>query len=112
MKEQIKTQEKELNHKETANLSDAQFKTPVIRMLTEMVELGCKMKEEIKATQNEIKNNIQGTNSERKETGTQINGLEHKEEINIQTEQNEETRIEKNEEKLRNLWDNFKCPNI
>ena len=45
--------------------------------------------------QNEIKENEQGTNSEGKETGTQINGLEQKEEINIQPEQNEETRIQK-----------------
>ena len=43
----------------------------------------------------EIKENVQGTNSEGKETGTQINGLEQKEEINIQPEQNEETRIQK-----------------
>ena len=42
--------------------------------------------------QSEIKKNIQGTNSEGKKTGTQINGLE-KEEINIQPEENEETRI-------------------
>ena len=35
-----------------------------------------------------------------------------KEEINIQPEQNEETRIQKNEERLRNLWDNFKHSNI
>ena len=27
-------------------------------------------------------------------------------------EQNEEIRIQKNEERLRNLWDNFKCSNI
>ena len=60
----------------------------------------------------EIKENVQGTNSDGKETGTQINGLEQKEEINIQPEQNEETRIRKNEERLRNLWDNFKCSNI
>ena len=62
--------------------------------------------------QSEIKKNIQGTNSEGKETGTQINDLEQKEEINIQLEQNEETRIQKNEERLRNLQDNFKCSNI
>ena len=55
--------------------------------------------------------NVQGTNSEGKETGTQINDLE-KEEINIQSEQNEETRIQKNEERLRNLQDNFKHSNI
>ena len=38
--------------------------------------------------------------------------MEHKEEINIQPEQNEETRIQKNEQRLRNLWDNFKHSNI
>ena len=43
----------------------------------------------------EIKENVQGPNSEGKETRTQINGLEQKEEINIQPEQNEETRFEK-----------------
>ena len=49
----------------------------------------------MKDTQNEIKQNIHGTNSDRKETRTQINDLEQKEEINIQPEQNEETRIRK-----------------
>ena len=34
------------------------------------------------------KENVQGTNSNGKETGTQINDLEPKEEINIQAEQN------------------------
>ena len=62
--------------------------------------------------QSEIKKNIQRTNSERKETGTQINDLEQKEEINIQPEQNEETRIQKNEENLRDPRDNFQCFNI
>ena len=38
--------------------------------------------------------------------------MEQKEEINIQLEQNEETRIQKNEERLRNLEDNFKRSNI
>ena len=66
----------------------------------------------MKDTQSEIKQNVQGTNSDRKETRTQINSLKQKEEINIQLEQNEETRIQKNEERLRNLWDNLKCSNI
>ena len=52
----------------------------------------------MKAMLSEIKENVQGTNSEGKETRTQINGLEQKEEINIQAEQNEETRIQKKEE--------------
>ena len=112
MKEQIKTPEKELSDKEKVNLSDAEFKTLVIRMFTEVTKYGCKIKEEVKAMQSEIKENIQGTNSEGKETGTQINYLEQKEEINIQPEQNKETRIQKNEERLRNLWDNFKHSNI
>ena len=38
--------------------------------------------------------------------------MEQKEERNIQPEKNEETRIQKNEERLRNLRDNFKCSNI
>ena len=58
MKEQIKTSEKELSKEEIANLSDVHFKTLVIRMLTEMVEYGWKIKEEVKATQSEIKKNI------------------------------------------------------
>ena len=45
----------------------------------------------------EIKENVQGTNSDGKETGTQINGLEQKKERNSQPEQNEETRIQKTE---------------
>ena len=64
-------------------------------MLTELIELCSKMKEQIKATQSEIKENVQGTNSDGKETKTQINCLEQKEEINSQPEQNEEKRIQK-----------------
>ena len=110
--EQIKTPEKiQLSDEETANLSDAHFKTLVIGMLTEMVKYGCKMEEKVKAMKSEIKENVQGTNSEGKETGTQINGLEQDEEINIQKAQNEETRIQKNEERLKNFWDNFKHSN-
>ena len=96
MKEQIKAPEKiQLSNEEIANLSDAQFKTLIIRMVTEMVEDGRKIEEEVKAMKSEIKVNVQGTNSEWKETGTQINSLEQKEERNIQPEQNEETRIQK-----------------
>ena len=62
MKEHIKTPEKELSDEEIANLSDAEFKTLVIRMLTEMVEFGHKIQEEVKAMQSEIKKNIQGNN--------------------------------------------------
>ena len=95
MKEQIKTPKTELSNEEIANLSDVEFKTLVIRMLTEMVEYGHKIEEEVKAMKSEVKENVQGTKSEGKETGTQIDDMEQKEEINIQPEQNEETRIQK-----------------
>ena len=113
MKEQIKAPEKiQLSNEDIANLSDAQFKTLVIRKLTELVEFGRKLDEKMKAMLRNTKENVQGTNSDGKETGTQINGVDQKEERNIQPEKNEETRIQKSEERLRNLQDNFKHPNI
>ena len=111
MKKQSKTPERELSDEEAANLSEGEFKAPVIKMLTELIELGHKMKKQMKDTQNEIKQNIWGTNSDRKETRTQSNDLEQKKEINIQPEQNEETRIQKSEERLTNLWDNLQYTN-
>ena len=87
MKEQIKTPEKELSDEEIDNLSDTEFETLVIRMLTKMIEYGHKIKE-----------NIQGTNGEGKETGTQNKDLKQDEEINIQPEQNGE-RIQKKKKK-------------
>ena len=113
IKEQIKAPEKiQLSNEEIANLSDAQFKTLVIRMLTELAEYGHKIEEKVKAMKSEIKENVQGANSKGKETRTQINCLEQKEEIHIQPEQNEETTIQNNEERLKNLQDIFKCSNI
>ena len=96
MKEQIKAPKKELNHKKIVNLSDAGFKTLVIRMLTEMVEYGHKIEEKVKAMRSEIKKNIPGTNSEGKETRTQINNMEQKEEIDTQLKQNEKQEFKKN----------------
>ena len=112
MKEQIKTPKTVLSDEKRDNLSNAEFKTLGIRMLTEMVEYGCKIEKKVNAMQSEIKKNIQGTNSDGKETGTHINNLAQREEINIHPEQNEETKIQKNEERLRNLQDNFQHSNI
>ena len=92
---QIKAPKIELSDEEMANLSDSEFKALVIRMLTEMVEYCPKVEEKVKAMKNEIKKNIQETNSAGKETRTQINDLKQKEEINIQLEQNKEIRIQK-----------------
>ena len=95
MKEQSKVSERDLSEEEIANQSDGEFKALVIKMLTELTELSWKMKEQMKNTQNEIQQNIQGTNSDRKETRTQSNNLEQKRKINIQQEQNEDTKFKK-----------------
>ena len=80
-KEQTKAPGKiQLSNEEIANLSDAQFKTLVIRMLTELVDFGHKLDEKVKAMLRETKENVQGTNSDGKETGTQINHVDQKEE--------------------------------
>ena len=113
MTEHFKAPEKiQLSSKQIANLSDAQFKTLVMRMLKELAEFGHKIDEQMKDMLKEIKENVQGTNSDAKETGNQINGVDQKEERNIQPEKNEETRIQKNEERLRNLQDILKRSNI
>ena len=77
MKEQIKAPEKiQLSREHIANLSYVQFKTLEIRMLIELVEYGSKIEEKVKAMKSEIKENVQGTNSDRKETRTQWCGPE------------------------------------
>ena len=58
MKEQIRGPIIELSDEEIATLSDAEFKTLVIRMLTVIVDHGCKIEEKVKAIQSEIKKNI------------------------------------------------------
>ena len=69
MTEHFKAPEKiQLREDEIANLSDAQFKALVIRELTELVEYGCKLDEKMKAMPRETKENVQGTNSDAKET--------------------------------------------
>ena len=75
-KEQIKTPERELNEMEISNLSDALFKTLVIRMLKEIsqdLKSIIKNQAEMKDTLTEIKNNLQGNNSRVDEAKNQIN---------------------------------------
>ena len=69
MTEHFKAPEKiQLNEEEIANLSDAQFKTLVIKTLTELVEFVRKLDEKMKPMPRETKENVQGTNSDAKET--------------------------------------------
>ena len=90
MKEQIKTPERKFNKMELTNLSDAEFKTLVMRMLKGLTEYGNNIREEMQATLSEMKKNPQSANSGGEEAGIQIHDLEHKEEISIQPEQQEE----------------------
>ena len=90
-----RTPEKELCDVEIANLSDTKFKTLVVRMLIDLIAYSKGIREEMKAILREIKKNPQDTSSDGKEDKIQTNDLQHKEEINIQPEQNEETRIQK-----------------
>ena len=60
---------KKISYKEIANLSDAEFKTLVIRMLTELIEYGRQIEEKVKAMKSETKKNLQGTNSKRRRPG-------------------------------------------
>ena len=113
MKEQNKTPEKELNKMEISNLSDAEFKTQLIRMLKELIGYFNNIKKtqaEMKVTLSEIRKNLQGTNSGGDEARNQ-NDLEYKEEKNIQSEQ-QEKKNPKNKDCLRSLWDIFKYTNI
>ena len=113
MKGQIKTPEKELNEMEMSKMSEAEFKTLVIRMLRELSEGLSSIKKtqsEMKDRLFEIKNNLQGNNSRVDAAENQINDLEHKEAKNHQSQQ--EKRIQKNEGSVSGLWDNFKRSNI
>ena len=111
MKEQITTPEKDRDEMEISNLPDAEFKTLVIRMLKEHSEdLNSikKIQSEIKDSLIEIKNNLQGNNSTVDEAKNQSNDLEHKEAKNNESEQQEEKRIQRTQDSVRSLWDNFK----
>ena len=67
IKERRKTPKTQLSDEDIANLSDAEFKTLVIQMLTEMVEYGCKIEKKVKVMQSEIKENEQGMNEQGRE---------------------------------------------
>ena len=72
---------------EINNLSDAEFKTLVIRMLKEIIWYCNSIKKtqaEMKVALSEIKKNLQGTNSGEDEAKNQINNLEHKQGKSIQ----------------------------
>ena len=66
----------------------------------------------INNTINEIKNSLEGINSKITEAEERVSDLEDKIVEITTTEQNKEKRMKRNEDSLRDLWDNIKCTNI
>ena len=87
--------------------------------IEKMQEMINKDLEEIKKSQSimnnaitEIKNTLEGTNSRITEAEDWISEVEDRMVEKIEAERKKEKRIKRNEDNLRDLWDNVKCPNI
>ena len=138
--QQVKEHEKgppsQTKEKDIGNLPEKEFRMMIIKMIPNLEN---KMKlqinsletkiekmqgmfnkdlEEIKESikmnnaTNEIKSTVEGTNSRITETEDRVSEVEDKMvEIN-EAERKKEKRIKRNEDNLRDLWDNVKCPNI
>ena len=105
----------QLSSEQIANLSDAQFKTLVIRTLTELVEFGHKLDEKMKAILRETKENVQEPIVMRRKLGLKSTvWTRRKKETSNQKRMKQQATffIRKNEERLRNLQDIFKRSNI
>ena len=128
IKEQDKTPEKQLNEVEIGNLPEKEFRIMIVKMIQ---NLGQRMeakiekmqemfnKEELKNKQTEVnstitemKNTLEGINSRITEAEEQISDLEDRMVEFTATEQNKEKRMKRNEDSLRDLWDNIKHNNI
>ena len=84
----------------------------MFKELTEYSNSIKKTQAEMKFTLSEIKKNLQGTSSGGDKIEYQIDDLENKEKNNIQSEQQEEKRIQKNKDRIRSFWVISKCTNI
>ena len=114
MKEQIKAPEKiQQSDEEIDNLSNAEFKTLVMRMLTELVEYGWKIQKKVKAMKSEIKEMHRETTVMERKLGLKSTvWTRRKKKHSTRTEwRNKSLKKKKIEERLRNLWDIFKHSN-
>ena len=138
MKEQDKTPEKQLNEVEIGNLPEKEFRLMILKMIQDLgkrmeakiekmqemfnkdlEELKNKHLEELKHKQmemnntiTEMKNTLEGINSRITEAEERISHLEDRMVEFTGVEQNKEKRMKRNEDSLRDLWDNIKCNNI
>uniref|UniRef100_A0A8C9C1G8 L1 transposable element RRM domain-containing protein n=1 Tax=Phocoena sinus TaxID=42100 RepID=A0A8C9C1G8_PHOSS len=130
MKEQDKTPGKQLNEVEIGNLPEKEFRIMIVKMIQDlgnrmeakiekMQEMCNKDLEELKNkqtemnnTMTEMKNTLEGINSRITEAEEQISDLEDRMVEFTAAEQNKEKSMKRNEDSLRDLWDNIKCKNI
>ena len=130
MKEQDKTPEKQLNKVEIGNLPEKEFRIMIVKMIQDlrnrmqakiekMQEMFNKDLEELKNKQTEMNNTItemkttlEGISSRITESEEQISDLEDRKVEFTAAEQNKEKRMKRNEDNLRDLWDNIKPNNI
>ncbi|KAK1339851.1 hypothetical protein QTO34_018409 [Cnephaeus nilssonii] len=112
----------QMKEMEKSKLLDIEFKTMVIRLLKNLLETSKKFSEtlkdmkkdqlEIKHTLTEIRNNIQRSSSRLEDPKNQVKDVKYEEAKNTQLEKQKEKRIQKYEDSVRSLWDNFKRTNI
>ena len=130
MKEQGKTPEKQLNEMEIGNLPKKKFRIMIVKMIQDlgkrmeakiekMQEMFNKDLEELNnkqtelnSTRNEMRNTLEGINSKITEAEEWISDLEDRMVEITAVEQNREKRMKRNEDNLRDLWDNIKRNNI
>ena len=123
MKEQIRNTDVQINEEEISKLPEKQFRIMIVKMIQDlgermeakiekMQEMLTKDLEELKKKQAEMNNTLEGINSRITEAEEQISELEDTMVEITAPEQNMETRMQRNEDSLRDLWDNIKCTNI
>ena len=130
MKEEDKTPEKQLNEMQIGNHPEKKFRIMTLKMIQDrrkrmeakiekMQEMFNKDLQELKSKQTEMnntitemKNTLEGINSRITEAEEWISDLEHRMVEFTAVEQNKEKRMKRNEDSLKDLWDDIKCNNI
>ena len=123
MKGQDKTPEKQLNEVGLSNLPEREFRIMIVKMirdlekrmeakLEKMQEVFTQDLEELKSKQTEINNTLEGIHSRITEAEERINNLEGRMVEITAAGQNIEKRMKRNEDSLRELWDNIKHKNF
>ena len=130
MREKGKTPENQLSDEEILSLQEKDFRLLMLKMMQDIGnKLEAKMdnlqetltkeiqdiklkQEEMQNTITEIKNSLEAANSRIQEAEEGINEVEDRLVEIMDVEQKSKKRLKRNEESLRELWDNVKCTNI